>query len=116
MAIGNITATHGCESQMWLRQMRPNTRHVLFKYCPFSLLDFRMETTAVRLHRAWMEPVASLLWGLGWWKSQSRLAEQGGTTGLQGMATEVEGVCWAPVGCCSASPATWRRLRRSAVC
>lgn len=38
VAIGNITATHGCESQMWLRQMKCGAQHLLFKYCPGSLL------------------------------------------------------------------------------
>lgn len=41
-----------------------------------------METTALRLHRAWMEPLTSMLWGIGWWRRQSRLKEEGGGTGL----------------------------------
>lgn len=88
IAVSNITATHGCEQQMWLRQMNDGPQHLLFKYCPRSLLDFQMEPTALRLHCAWMQPVASLLWGLGWWRHQSRVQEpfaESGATGLVAM-------------------------------
>eukprot|EP00913_Durusdinium_trenchii_P033043 g30934.t1 len=72
--------------------MGDGSQHLLFKFCPRSLLDFRMEPTALRLHCAWMQPVASLLWGLGWWRHQSRLEDPFRTanaTGLVGITKAV---------------------------
>ncbi|CAJ1329961.1 unnamed protein product [Effrenium voratum] len=46
------------------------------------LEDFAIEPTALRLHCAWMQPVASLLWGLTWWRQQSRLQEPEPEMGL----------------------------------
>ncbi|CAJ1441093.1 unnamed protein product [Effrenium voratum] len=80
--VGNIMATHGCERQMWLRQMNAGDQHVSFKYCRGNQLDFAIEPTALRLHCAWMQPVASLLWGLTWWRQQSRLQEPEPEMGL----------------------------------
>lgn len=93
IAVNKITATHGCEKQIWLRQINDSEQHLLFKYCPRSLLDFQMEPTALRLHCAWATPVASLFWGLSWWRQQSRLQEpsvESGSTGLVAL-TQAEG-------------------------
>ncbi|CAE7613225.1 unnamed protein product, partial [Symbiodinium natans] len=71
--VDNISATHGTEQQMWLRMMASSMHHLHFKYCARNLLVFSMEPTALRVHSAWMKPVASLLFGVGWWRNASRL-------------------------------------------